>query len=118
MSAITHWLVSELRLWRRSLVADSVGGYTETFADQGTVDVKVDQSTGTERMLAMQAGVEHTHNIYTEPTTVILRHDRLAFVGVDVEAPAVGDVVYKVLWTTTPSTPRYLKCAAERIETG
>lgn len=118
MSVISHWLITELHVWRHTLAADGSGGFTETWADQGAKQFKVDQSSAVERTLAQQAGAAHTHNIYAEPDSGVVRNDRLAADGVDLTALQAGDVYYDVHSTTTPSTPRYLKCVAERIEVG
>lgn len=116
MSEITHWLNTSLNVWRPSQVADGSGGFTETLVDQGALDFKVDQSTGQEREVAQQAGADHTHNAYTEPDADVKRNDWLAATGIDPNDLTAGETAYKVISTTTPSTPRYLKCATERIE--
>lgn len=118
MSAITHWLVTTLHVWRHTLTADGSGGYTESWVDQGAENFKVDESTAAERAVAAQDEAKHTHNIYGEPDVDVQRNDRLAAAGVNVNTPASGVVWYEVASTTTPSTPRYLKCAAERVEHG
>jgi len=116
MSAITHWLVSSLVVWRPSFVADGSGGFTETLASQGAQSVKVDQSSAAEQTVAQQAGANHTHNVYAEPDADVERGDWLAPSGVDPNDLTAGETAYQVISTTQPSTPRYLKCAAERIE--
>lgn len=118
MSSVTHWLNTSLHVWRPSRVADGSGGFTETLVDQGALDFKVDQSSAAEQTVAQQAGANHTHNAYTEPDSDVARNDWLAASGIDPNALTAGDVAYKVISTTTPSSPRYLKCAAERIEHG
>jgi hypothetical protein len=116
--AITHWLNTELHRWREMLTPDGSGGFTQTWLnlDASPSRFKVDQSTAQERVVAAQTGAEHSHNIYTEPDMDVRRNDRLAPAGVDVEALASGEFYYRIVSTTRPSTPRYLKCAAERVE--
>jgi len=118
MSAVSHWLNTTLHVWRHTLTPDGSGGFTETWADRGSIKAKVDQSSAEERTLAQQAGADHTHNIYGEPDVDVKRNDRLAASSVDVENLVAGDVYYDVTSTTTPSSPRYLKCVSERIEVG
>lgn len=116
MSAITHWLNTSLVVWRPSLVADGSGGFTETLASQGAQSFKVDQSSAAEQTVAQQAGANHTHSIFGEPDVDVKRGDWLAPSGVDPNDPTAGQTAYQVISTTQPSTPRYLKCAVERIE--
>lgn len=119
MSTISHWLNTELHVWRRTLVADGSGGYTETWTDLGAAMFKVDQSTAAEQEAAAQYEARHTHNIYGEPDADVDRLDRLAPSGVQsVDDPAPWSTWYEVISTTAPSTPRYLKAAAERIQVG
>ncbi len=113
MVDIGHWLNSSLNVWRESRTGDSAGGYTVSWVDQGAVDCKVDQSTGTERIAAAQAGAAHTHSVYLAADADVQRNDRLAASGVD---PNTDTGYYLVKATTTPSTPRYLKAMCERIE--
>jgi len=119
LSAVTHWLNTELHVWRASLVADGSGGFTETLVDQAvnpTPKFKVDQSSAAEQQVAQQDGASHTHNIFAEPDADVERGDWLAPSGVDPNDLTAGETAYQVISTTQPSTPRYLKCAAERIE--
>ena len=113
MSVIGHWLNTSLNVWRESKVADGAGGFTVTWANQGAVDCKVDQSTGAERIAAAQAGAAHTHNIYFATGADVQRNDRLAASGVN---PNTGTGYYLVKATTEPSSPRYLKAMCERVE--
>jgi len=111
---VSHWLNRTLTVWREGQVADGTGGYASSYESQGTVSGKVDQSTGDERILAQQAGAEHTHNIYLEPDAAVYRNDLLADAGVDPNTDEGG--WYHVKATTTPSSPRYLKAESERVE--
>jgi hypothetical protein len=77
---------------------------------------KVDQSSAAEKQAAQQAGADHTHNAYTEPDSDVKRNDWLAATGINPNSLTAGDTAYKVISTTTPSSPRYLKCAVERVE--
>lgn len=123
MSAISHLLPLTLHVWRSTLVSDGSGGFTEGWADQGTIAANVNASSAAERTLAQQAGAAHTHNIYLEPDADVKRNDRLAFNGVDIDGPSSGDQWYDIHWTdpkyeVTGSGIRYLKCQAERVESG
>lgn len=113
MTGIGHWLNSTLYVWRQSKAADGSGGFTITWANQGPVACKIDQSTPTERLVALQAGASHTHNIYLATDTDVRRNDRLAPAGV---APATDKGYYHVTGTAVPSSPRYLKAVCERVE--
>jgi hypothetical protein len=115
MSAISHWLNRSLHVWRQSQTPDGSGGYTVAYVDQGSVVCKVDQSTGAERLAAAQLGSDHSHNIYCETDAGVLRNDKLAPTGVDPNSPGTGET-YRVLATTVPSSPRYLKAMCEREE--
>lgn len=115
MSAITHWLNRSLHVWRETTVPDGSGGFTVTYADQGALDVKVDQSSAAEQLVAQQGQARHTHNVYAEPDADVRRNDRLAASGVD---PNTATPYYQVISTTTPSSPRYLKAQAGRVESG
>lgn len=115
MSTISHWLIATRHVWRPSHVADGSGGYTVTYVNQGTVKCKVDQSTGAERLTASQLGADHTHNVYCEPDADVQRNDRLAAAGVDPNTPGTDEIL-RVMSTTTPSTPRYLKALCQREE--
>jgi len=113
MTGISHWLNTSLNVWRQSKTADGSGGSTITWANQGAVDCKVDQSTPAEQMAAMQAGAMHTHNIYLATGTDVQRNDRLAATGVN---PSTDKGYYHVVGTAEPSSPRYLKAVCERVE--
>ena len=115
MSAVSHWLNRTLSVWRPSQTADGAGGYTVSYVLQGTVKCKVDQAPGTERLAAAELGAEHTHNIYCETGADVLRNDRLCPSTVDPNTPAKGEL-YRVMSTTVPSSPRYLKAMCEREE--
>lgn len=115
MTAVSHWLNRTLHVWRPAQVADGSGGYTISYADQGTVKCKVDQAPGAERLTAAQLGANHTHNVYCESSASVLRNDKLCPAAVDPNTPGTGEL-YRVLATTVPSTPRYLKAECEREE--
>lgn len=115
MSAISHWLVTELHVWRETTTPDGSGGFTVSYVDQGAALFKVDQSSAAEALVAAQSEASHTHNIYAEPSEDVQRNDRLAASGVN---PNTQAPYYRIVSTTTPSTPRYLKCVAERVESG
>ena len=101
-------------MWRPTQTADGSGGYTTSYVNQGLVDLKVDQSSAAEQVVAAQAGANHSHNAYADPDEDIQRKDLLVVTGVDPNSGS-GEM-YQVKATTTPSTPIYLKCQCERIE--
>lgn len=111
--SISHWLVTKLYVWRETTVADGSGGFTVTYVDQGATDCKVDQSSAAEQFTAAQSGAAHTHNIYMATDANVVRNDRLATAGVN---PNTARPYYRIVSTTLPSTPLYLKCVAERVE--
>jgi hypothetical protein len=115
VSSITHWLNTELHVWRETTVPDGSGGFTVSYVDQGSAMFKVDQSSAAEALVAAQSEASHSHNIYAEPDADVVRNDRLAVSGID---PNTAKPYYRIVSTTTPSTAIYLKCVAERVEAG
>jgi len=115
VSAVTHWLKTELHVWRETTVADGSGGFTVSYVDQGSAMFKADQSSAAEALVAAQSEASHTHNIYAEPDADVERNDRLAASGIN---PNTGKPYYRIISTTTPSTAIYLKSVAERVESG
>lgn len=105
--SIGHRLNRTLEVWRPEVTPDGAGGQETTYVRQG-VDVrgKVDQPSATERMLAQQAGSEHSHNVYLLPTADVLRGDQLRG----------GDQVLKVLAVVEPSSTRYRKAECQLIQ--
>ncbi|MGI5443389.1 phage head closure protein [Streptomyces shenzhenensis] len=103
---ITHLLNRELEVWRTSRVPDGLGGWTTTTAPQGDVAAKVDQPSATERMLAAQAGSEHTHSVYVQPTADVRRGDELRGAG----------QAFRVLSVVEPSGPVYRKAECQLIQ--
>ena len=102
MSSISHWLNTELHVWRETTSPDGSGGFTVSYLDQGAAMFKVDQSSAAEALVAAQSEASHTHNIYAEPDADLERTDRLAASGVD---PNNDQPYYRIVSTTTPSTP-------------
>src|SRR5690606_83700 len=112
---VIHWLNRQLTVWRATLTADGQGGYTRAWSSMATVAAKVDLSTAAEQEVAARWEARHTHNIFLLPDAAVQRGDRLADPDVDVDDPQPGDVWYQVISTHSPSTPRYLKAAAELV---
>jgi hypothetical protein len=105
--SIDHWLNRALEVWRPATVPDGAGGQTLTHVRQpADVAAKVDQPTAAERMLAAQAGATLTHPVYLLPGVDVRRGDELRGDG----------QTLRVLATSSPSTPRYLKADCELIQ--
>jgi head-tail adaptor len=103
---ITHLLNRTLEVWRTGRIPDGLGGWTTTTARQGDVAAKVDQPSASERMLAAQAGSEHSHNVYVQPTADVRRGDELRG----------GTQVFRVLAVVQPSSPVYSKAECQLIQ--
>ena len=103
---ISHWLNRTLQVCRPATSGDGTGGQQVIYVQQADVRAKVDQPTTAERMLAQQAGARHTHTVYLLPTADVRRGDELRG----------GGQVLRVLATSTPSTPRYLRAECELIQ--
>lgn len=115
-SVSPSWFNRWLYVWRETVDPDGAGGHYTEYMNHGRQRVKVDQSSAEERAIAQQDGAVHTHNIYTFTFGDLRRGDRLAEEGVDPNQLEPGEEVYRVLMTTHPSTPIYLKAQAERIQ--
>lgn len=103
---ITHLLNRQLQVWRTTRVPDGLGGWTTTTAPVGAVAAKVDQPSASERLLAQQAGSEHTHTVYVQPTADVRRGDELRD----------GDQVFRVLSVVEPSSPVYRKAECQLVQ--
>lgn len=105
--SIEHWLNRTLQVWRPATAPDGAGGQAVTYVRQpADVAAKVDQPTAAERMLAAQAGATLAHPVYLLPGADVRRGDELRGDG----------EVLRVVSTSGPSTPRYLKADCELIE--
>jgi SPP1 family predicted phage head-tail adaptor len=105
---IDHLLNRTLEVWRPATgPGDGLGGRRITYVDTGrTVKAKVDQPSDAERILAQQAGSEHTHSIYLLPDADVTRGDELRGDG----------QTFRVKATVQPSSPAYLKAPCELIQ--
>ncbi|MFE2017593.1 phage head closure protein [Streptomyces sp. NPDC059499] len=103
---ISHRLNRTLEVWRESFTDDGMGGQAATLIRQTDVAAKVDQPSATDRMLAQQAGAEHTHDIYLLPTADVQRGDELRGDG----------QVFRVGYVVEPSAPIYRKAESKLIE--
>ncbi|MDT0270258.1 phage head closure protein [Streptomyces sp. DSM 44915] len=104
---VGHLLNRRLAVWRLTTAPDGAGGQTTAWAQVGTVSAKVDQPSARERMLAQQAGSEHTHNVYLLPSADVRRGDELRD----------GPEHYRVLSVISPSTPIYRRADVHLIQT-
>ncbi|MEV1006127.1 phage head closure protein [Streptomyces sp. NPDC049881] len=104
---VGHLLNRTLAVWRVTTVPDGAGGQATSWTQAGTVAAKVDQPSARERMLAQQAGSEHTHNVYLLPTADVRRGDELRD----------GAERYRVLAVISPSTPIYRRADVHLIQT-
>lgn len=111
MSRIGRYLNRQLEVYRPTTVEDEGGGQETTLVLQGTVRAKVDQPSPQERLVAAQAGSEHSHDIWLLPTADVQRGDELR--GTD----ALGQAqVFRALSVVQPSKPIYSKVFAELIQ--
>lgn len=103
---ISHRLNRVLEVWRETVTDDGMGGQEVTLVRQVDVVAKVDQPSASVRLLAQQAGADHTHDIYLLPAADVQRGDELRGEG---QAFRVDSVV-------VPSAPIYRKAEAELIQ--
>ena len=107
--SIGHRLNRTLEVWRPATEPDGAGGQRDTYVRQpDDVRGKVDQPSASERLLAMQAGSEHTHTVYLLPSADVLRGDQLRGRG----------QVLRVLSVVEPSSTRYRKAECQLIQPG
>ncbi|WP_432063350.1 phage head closure protein [Streptomyces sp. S1] len=97
-----------LEVWRPVTADDGYGGQDTTFVHQGEVRAKVDQPSASDRLLAQQAGAEHTHDVYLLPTADVVRGDELRG----------GGQVLDVRFVVEPSSTRYRKAECRLTERG
>ncbi|GLH94904.1 phage head closure protein [Phytohabitans aurantiacus] len=101
-----HELPRAFEVWRPELVDDGAGGQDVEYVEVGQVRGRVSQPTAAERVVAMQAGAEHTAAVYLHPSADVRRGDELR---------GDGDT-FRIKATITPSEPVYLRADCERIE--
>ncbi|MFF2774855.1 phage head closure protein [Streptomyces sp. NPDC058052] len=105
---IGHHLNRTLEVWRATLTPDGAGGQRRTMVRQpATVRGKVDQPSATDRLLAQQAGAEHTHDVYLLPTADVERGDELRGAGQRLT----------VRFVVEPSSTRYRKAECTLTQT-
>ncbi|MFD4320112.1 phage head closure protein [Streptomyces sp. NPDC058548] len=95
-----------LEVWRETFTDDGYGGQESTWVRAGEVRGKVDQPSASDRMLAQQAGAEHTHDVFLLPTADVARGDELRG----------GGQVLDVRFVVEPSSTRYRKAECRLIE--
>ncbi|MGY3341201.1 SPP1 family predicted phage head-tail adaptor [Streptomyces filamentosus] len=103
---ITHLLNRVLEVWRTVRTPDGGGGWDTALVRQTDVAAKVDQPSAAERMLAQQAGAEHTHSVYVLPAADVRRGDELRGAG----------QTLRVVSVVEPSAPVYRKAECTLIE--
>jgi SPP1 family predicted phage head-tail adaptor len=101
-----HELPRAFEVWRPDLVDDGAGGQDVEMVEVGQVRGRVSQPTAAERVVAMQAGAEHTAAVYLAPSADVRRGDELRG----------GGETFRVKATIVPSEPVYLRADCERIE--
>lgn len=105
--SVGRWLNRTLQVWRPVTVDDGYGGQETTLVRQeDDVRGKVDQPSASDRMLAQQAGAEHTHDVFLLPAADVARGDELHG----------GGQVLKVTSVVEPSSTRYRKAECKLIE--
>jgi head-tail adaptor len=106
---IGRWLNRPLQVWRPQTAPDGYGGESVTYVRQpDDVHAKVDQPSASERLLAQQAGTEHTHSIYLLPTADVRRGDELR--------DASTGQAWRVISVVEPSSTRYRKAESQLIQ--
>ncbi|MFE9737338.1 head-tail adaptor protein [Streptomyces sp. NPDC006477] len=106
--SIARRLNRTLEVWRAAVEPDGAGGQRRTMTRRpDTVRGKVDQPSASDRLLAQQAGSEHTHDIYLLPAADVERGDELHG----------GGQVFKVRSVVEPSSTRYRKAECHLIQT-
>ncbi|MCY0919608.1 MULTISPECIES: phage head closure protein [unclassified Streptomyces] len=103
---IGRWLNRTLQVWRPSTAPDGLGGQIVTRQQRDDVRAKVDQPSASERLLAAQAGSEHTHTVYLAPSADVARGDHLHGRG----------QVLRVLAVIEPSSTRYRRAECELVQ--
>ncbi|MFC8012207.1 phage head closure protein [Streptomyces cinereoruber] len=103
---IARRLNRDLAVWRPVTVDDGYGGQETTLVLQGEVRAKVDQPSASDRLLAQQAGAEHTHDVYLLPAANVERGDELRGDG----------QVLKVRSVVEPSSTRYRKAECYLVQ--
>lgn len=103
---IGHLLNRQLAVWRTVSTPDGAGGSATTLVEAGTVAAKVDQPSARERVLAQQAGSEHSHTVYCQPTADVRRGDELRG----------GGQIFRVLAVISPSTTIYRRADVQLIQ--
>ncbi|MEU9972345.1 phage head closure protein [Streptomyces sp. NPDC051014] len=106
--SIGHLLNRTLEVWRPAPGnGDGLGGRRTTYVNTGrSVQAKVDQPSDADRILAQQAGSEHTHTVYLLPGSDVTRGDQLRGDG----------QVLRVTAAVTPSSPVYLKAPCTLVQ--
>lgn len=112
MSRIGRYLNRQLQVYRPTTMPDGAGGQETTLVLQAApVRAKVDQPSPTERLVAAQAGSEHSHDIWLLPSADVRRGDELR--GTDKLGTAQE---FRVLSVVQPSTPIYSKAFVQLIQ--
>lgn len=107
-----RYMNRKLEVWRPTTVSDGAGGQETTLVQQALpVRAKVDQPSPTERLIAQQAGSNHSHDVFLLPAADVRRGDELR--GTDGLGTAQ---VFRVLSVVQPSRPVYSKAFCELIQ--
>ncbi|MDX2623850.1 phage head closure protein [Streptomyces sp. WI03-5b] len=106
--SVGRWLNRTLQVWRQTTTPDGAGGQVSTWVMQGEVRAKVDQPSAADRMLAQQAGSNHTHSVYLLATADVQRGDQLRAAGQTLTVHAA----------LQPSGPRYTRADCELTQRG
>jgi head-tail adaptor len=86
-------------VWRQTSTPDAGGGRTSTWAKVATTPARFSAPNAKERQVAVQSGVEVTHNVYLPADATVVRGDRLVDGATSVE----------VVTLIRPSDPLYTK---------
>lgn len=83
---------------RESIIKDSVGGFSSTWATHIEPFAKVVPISGRERYQAMKLEANVTHKIYIRYTGDIKPTDKIIFNGEEMQIRAILNLEYKDVW--------------------
>lgn len=101
MVAIERLFNNTFTLYRRDRTADGQGGWTITYASNGTAEGRIRPASSTEREIAMQDRQEISHVLYVLATADIARGDQvelgaLVWDVLGVREPSLANVHYEI----------------------
>jgi len=111
MSAIERLFNNTFTLYRRDRTADGQGGWSVTYASNGTAEGRIRPASSAEREVALQEQAQISHVLYVLADTDIARGDQVelgeqVWDVIAVREPSLSSVHYEVdcLETQTETT--------------